>query len=289
MERFTDKIAVITGAGSGIGRELALSLAQDGAHLSLVDIDRQAVDATAEKCTTHTSNISVHQCDVTDQARVDEVAGEVLRHHGSSHVNLLFNNAGIGLTESFLTGDRELWEKTFDVCWGGVYNCSRAFVPLVVASDEGHIVNVSSVNGLWASLGPNRTHSSYCAAKFAVRGFTEALVTEMRLEAPHVGVSVVMPGHVGTDIVRNSQQAAGKDLSAAAVARADGFVAAAPTTPAQAAAIILEGVRRNRWRILVGEDAAVLDSAVRNDPDGAYEPEFVEHLHQLGVFQGLID
>src|SRR3546814_6338155 len=111
---------------------------------------------------------------------------EVLAAHDTDHVNLVFNNAGIGGGGSFLTASREEWERTFGVRWGGVYNGSRAFLPLLVASDEGYLVNTSSVNGFWASLGPGVPHTAYSAAKFAVKGFTEALLEDLRLNAPHV-------------------------------------------------------------------------------------------------------
>src|SRR3546814_707996 len=131
---------------------------------------------------------------------------EGLAAHDTDHVNLVFNNAGIGGGGSFLTASREEWERTFGVCWGGVYNGSRAFLPLLVASDEGYLVNTSSVNGFWASLGPGVPHTAYSAAKFAVKGFTEALLEDLRLNAPHVKAAVVMPGHNGTDIVINSRK-----------------------------------------------------------------------------------
>ena len=128
----------------------------------------------------------------------------VAEHH-TDHVNLLFNNAGVGGGASFVLDDRDEWEKTFAVCWGGVYWGTRTFLPLLLASTEGHIVNTSSVNGFWASLGPGIAHTAYSAAKFAVKGFTEALVTDFRVNAPHLSASVVMPGHVGTSIVINSR------------------------------------------------------------------------------------
>ena len=131
----------------------------------------------------------------------DEVRGA---QHETDHINLLFNNAGIGGGGSFLLADREEWDRTFGVCWGGVYNCSRAFVPLLVASDAGYLVNTSSVNGFWASLGPGIAHTAYSTAKFAVKGFSEALLEDFRINAPHVKVAVVMPGHIGTDIVLNT-------------------------------------------------------------------------------------
>jgi NAD(P)-dependent dehydrogenase (short-subunit alcohol dehydrogenase family) len=168
----------------------------------------------------------------------------------------------------------------------------RAFADLLVASDEGYVINTSSVNGFWASLGPGVPHTAYSAAKFAVKGFTEALMEDFRVNAPHVKVAVVMPGHVGTDIVLNSRETLGTDLDEARrqLARhgvpTDGvtddeirnmmkmagemFRDNAPLTAAQAATIILDGVRAGRWRILVGDDAQALDKAVRADPEGAY-------------------
>jgi NAD(P)-dependent dehydrogenase (short-subunit alcohol dehydrogenase family) len=200
-----------------------------------------------------------------------------------------------------VAGSRDEWERTFGVCWGGVYNCSRAFVPLLVASDEGYLVNTSSVNGFWASLGPGVPHTAYSAAKFAVKGFTEAMMEDLRVNAPHVRAAVVMPGHIGTDIFINTRRvlrgdapeemtaeeldqiradmtkrgvpAAGMsddDIKKMMQTMGEGFRDNAPTTAAQAATIILDGVRADRWRILVGDDAHALDRAVRADPENAY-------------------
>ena len=280
----------MTGAGSGIGRELSIALAEQGCHLALVDVAMSGATETARLCGQRSDvQVTVHDCDVSDGEAVDGLADNVRRQHDTDQVHLLVNNAGIGSVEGFLHGDRKAWERTFDVCWGGVYNCCRSFVPMVVAADEGQIVNVSSVNGLWASLGPNRTHTSYSAAKFAVRGFTEALVTEMRLVAPHVKVALVMPGHVGTNILANSQSQLGRPATSRLDATQAAFRAAAPTSPAEAAAIILDGIRQGRWRILVGHDAELLDLALRSDPEQAYETSFVETLHQQGAFVGLVD
>jgi NAD(P)-dependent dehydrogenase (short-subunit alcohol dehydrogenase family) len=182
-------------------------------------------------------------------------------------------------------------------------------MPLLVASDEGHIVNTSSVNGFWASLGPQTAHTSYSAAKFAVKGFTEALVNDCRLNAPHVGVSLVMPGHIGTSIVINSGKILGfepkeltddqvddargrvermmnVDMSGATneqiklmlQARAEQFRDEAPTSAADAARVILDGVRDKRWRILIGDDAHAIDRMVRESPEEAYEAIFFERL-----------
>jgi NAD(P)-dependent dehydrogenase (short-subunit alcohol dehydrogenase family) len=127
-------------------------------------------------------------------------AEAVTRDLETDHIDLLFNNAGIGtLGGSFVDGDRAEWDKTFDVCWYGVYYCTRAFLPLLRKADEGHIVNTSSVNGFWAS-----NNTAYSTAKFAVKGFTEALINDLSLNAPHIKCSVVMPGRIGTDIIANS-------------------------------------------------------------------------------------
>jgi NAD(P)-dependent dehydrogenase (short-subunit alcohol dehydrogenase family) len=188
-----------------------------------------------------------------------------------------------------------------------VYLGVRTFLPLLLKADEAHIVNTSSVNGFWASVGMGVSHTAYSAAKFAVKGFTEALINDLRLNAPHIKCSVVMPGHIGTSIVSNSRKiqsgsdsdrlseneialtrvrltAAGvdatvmsdEDVQAVAAERARSFRDEAPTTAAAAAKIILEGVKADRWRILIGDDAHRLDERVRQTPERAYEPEFYQ-------------
>jgi NAD(P)-dependent dehydrogenase (short-subunit alcohol dehydrogenase family) len=163
------------------------------------------------------------------------------------------------------------------VRWG-----TLAFLDALAASDEGHIVNTSSVNGFWASVGPERPHSAYSTAKFAVKGFTEALMTDLEVNAPHVKASVVMPGHVGTNIVQSSMKYGANELTdeerELMVVADQMFHDLAPTSAAEAAAVILDGVQKDRWRILVGDDAHALDAAVRADPEAAYEPGFGEML-----------
>lgn len=291
MDTFAGKVAVITGAGTGMGRELALQLAAAGSHLALCDVQPDELAATAEQCQAVDPSLTVSTSvvDVTDEASLERFAGETTQAHGRDHVHLLFNNAGIGGTPSFLDPEtRDIWERTFDICWRGVYLTSRVFLPLVVAADEGHVVNTSSINGMWASLGPSRTHTAYAAAKFAVRGFTEALITDLRLNAPHVGCSVVMPGHIGTDIVANSRQMLDHPMDAEATEAANVFRNTAPTTAETAATEILDGVLEGRWRILIGEDAHLLDGLLRDRPEEAYEQSFVDRLHGLGVLTGLV-
>jgi NAD(P)-dependent dehydrogenase (short-subunit alcohol dehydrogenase family) len=278
MQSFEGKIAVVTGGASGMGRELVVQLATEGCHVAMCDMSveemaesrRLALDVAPDGTV-----ITTHLCDVSDEASMLAFRDAVVEQHSTDHVNLLFNNAGIGGGGSIITDDRAVWERTFDVCWGGVYLGVRTFMPLVIASDEGHIVNTSSVNGFWASIGPDRPHTAYSAAKFAVKGFSEALITDLRVNAPHVKVSVVMPGHIGTAIVENSMRHGAHELDMEAVemvkVMSDMFRDQAPMTAAEAATEILDGVRNDRWRILVGDDARKLDAAVRADPEIAYD------------------
>jgi NAD(P)-dependent dehydrogenase (short-subunit alcohol dehydrogenase family) len=278
MKSFEDRIAVVTGGGSGMGRELVVQLAAEGCHVATCDVNPDAVAATAELATAGApdgTRVTSHTCDVSDAAAMDRFRDEVVELHDTSFVNLVFNNAGIGGGGSFVTGSREEWERTFGVCWGGVYNGCRSFVPLLVAAEEGYLVNTSSVNGFWASLGPGVAHTAYSAAKFAVKGFTEALIEDFRLNAPHVQVAVVMPGHIGTDIVTNSLRAhAGPvvddEVDRMVTLMGAGFRDNAPVSAAEAATVILDGVRVGAWRILVGDDARALDEAVRADPLAVY-------------------
>jgi NAD(P)-dependent dehydrogenase (short-subunit alcohol dehydrogenase family) len=311
MESFAGRIAVVTGGGTGMGRELVRQLSAEGCHVALCDVNEETMaesKALAEKEAPAGTRITTFRADVSDEAQVLAFRDHVLAEHDTDQVHLVFNNAGVGGGGSLLGDDRAAWERTFDICWGGVYHGCRTFLPLLVASDRGHLVNVSSVNGLWASIGPFTPHTAYSAAKFAVRGFTEALLTDLRLNAPHVQAHVVMPGHIGTSIVLNSAEIHGhrpEDMTAEDLqrtretaarlgvdtssvtddelrgfmkARGESFRDNAPTTAEQAATIILDGVRAGRWRILVGPDAEVLDRLVRQDPERAYEPEFFQEM-----------
>ncbi|MGA9278551.1 SDR family NAD(P)-dependent oxidoreductase, partial [Ilumatobacter sp.] len=226
--------------------------------------------------------VSTHRCDVSDEAAMLVFRDEVLAAHDSDHVDLLFNNAGLSGGGSIFTDTRESWDRCFDVCFGGVRWGTLAFLDALVASEAGHIVNTSSVNGFWASIGGERPHTAYSAAKFAVKGFTEALITDLAVNAPHVKASVVMPGHIGTSIVQNSVDFGSRDLSdeerELAKIADQMFHDMAPMTAAEAATVILDGVRADRWRILVGTDAHQLDAAVRANPENAYDPGFGEML-----------
>lgn len=309
MKDFNGKIAVVTGGGGGMGRALVRQLAQEGCHVATCDVSSKGLAQTLAICQAdglpQGVRVSVHEADVANEAAVLAFRDAVVREHDADHIDLLFNNAGIGGGGSLFTDPRESWERTFNICWGGVYLCTRAFLELVTRSAAGHIVNTSSVNGFYASIGPTTPHTAYSAAKFAVKGFTEALITDLKVNAPHVKCSVVMPGHIGTDIVANSRKVlAGRDgeamspeeiaaarramrnrgvdeaaFSDAMVAQfAAGMAAAfrdnAPMTAEAAATVILDGVRQERWRILVGEDAHRLDALVRSRPEDAYDLDF---------------
>jgi NAD(P)-dependent dehydrogenase (short-subunit alcohol dehydrogenase family) len=310
MDQFAGKIAVITGGGTGMGRELARQLAAEGCHIAMCDVSADNMLTTKALCERESRSVRVttHVADVSVEAQIVAFRDAVAREHATKCVHLVFANAGIGGGGSFVRDERADWDKTFAVCWNGVYYTARAFVPMLVAAPEGHLINTSSVNGFWASLGPKSAHSAYSAAKFAVKGFSEALINDFRVNAPHVAVSVVMPGHIGTAIVKNSAKLLGRDpkelsdtqlveardrmtrmglpvegltpeqIRLALIAGGDAFENDAPTSAAQAAKIILDGVRAKKWRILVGKDAEVLDRLVREAPEDAYGEAFMQRL-----------
>lgn len=311
MENFENKIAVVTGGGTGMGRELVRQLAAQGCHVAMCDVSTETMLETqvlAEAEAPAGVRISTFLADVSVEADLLAFRDATAKAQQTDHINLLFNNAGIGGGGSFVADDRAEWDQTFNVCWGGVYNTTRSFLPMLMASSEGHVINTSSVNGFWATLGPGIAHTAYSAAKFAVKGFSEALINDFRVNAPHLRVSVVMPGHVGTSIVINSQKAFGRDpkemneeqigqlrlrldragldtsgasdddIRTAMIAQAEGFRDNAPMSAAGAATIILDGVKANRWRILVGDDAVALDAKVRLAPEDAYEFDFFPQL-----------
>ncbi len=304
MKEFTGKLAVITGGGTGMGRALARQLVADGCDVATCDIFDDNLAETLSLCQAEAAQgvkITTHHCDIGIEKEILTFRDEVASQHNTDNINLLFNNAGIGGGQSFVLSDRDQWERTFDICWYGVYHSTRAFFPLLMASTEGHIINTSSVNGFWACLGPQTPHTAYSSAKFAVKGFSESLLIDLRLNAPHIDVSVVMPGHVGSSIGVNTGKLFGfpepEDMSDEYIdemrkrfsnrgdevsqydndqfremmqqQRTD-WIEKAPLSPDQAATIILDGVRANEWRILVGEDAANLDEMTREDPKQLY-------------------
>jgi NAD(P)-dependent dehydrogenase (short-subunit alcohol dehydrogenase family) len=310
MDSFTGKLAVVTGGGSGMGRELTRQLATEGCSVAACDVNPDTMAETVALAQAEARSgvrITGHACDVADEAQVLRFRDELLAEHASDYVDLVFSNAGAGGGDSFVRSRREDWERVFAIDWWGVYYCARAFLPLLIASGDGVLVNTSSVNGFWASLGPGVPQTAYSTAKFAVRGFTEALIEDLRSNAPQVRVALVLPGHVGTDIVTNSLMALGlpapermsdaqmeeiispsvrdsliqagvlpegatpEDVRQFLVRGNADFRDKAPLSAAQAATIILDGVRAGAWRILIGEDARMIDERVRAKPEAAYD------------------
>jgi NAD(P)-dependent dehydrogenase (short-subunit alcohol dehydrogenase family) len=276
VDSFEGKLAVVTGGGSGMGRELVVQLAAAGCSVAACDLNAETVAETVSLARAGAPDgitVTGYATDVSDEAAVLSFRDQLLEAHAAGHVDLVFANAGIGGGGSFISEPREQWERTFAVDWWGVYHTARAFLPLLIKSSEGVLVNTSSVNGFWATLGTRLPHTAYSTAKFAVKGFTEALVEDLRTNAPHVRVVLVMPGHVGTNIVVNTALAHG--ASEAEVAGLEefnaGFRDRAPVSAAEAAAVILDGVRSGAWRILIGEDAHLLDAFVRADPEHSYD------------------
>tara|TARA_B100001750_G_C15377423_1_gene530589 strand:- start:34 stop:990 length:957 start_codon:yes stop_codon:yes gene_type:complete len=307
MDSFENKIAVVTGGGTGMGRELVIQLVKQDCHVAMCDVLEENMQETFDLASNQSSDVLLtkHICDVSKKEEVFRFKDEVLKQQDTDSINLLFNNAGIGGGDSFILGDESEWERTFAVCWYGVYFCCRAFIPHLVNSEEGHVINTSSVNGFWASLG-GMPHTSYSAAKFAVKGFTESLLEDFKMNAPHLSASVVMPGHIGTSIAKNTRKILGQvdplelpDEEAQATKefwqslglpvdnysldqirqmikeRGEDFEKNAPMSASQAAEVILNGVKEKQWRILVGDDAKIIDKMVREDPEKAYSEEFL--------------
>jgi NAD(P)-dependent dehydrogenase (short-subunit alcohol dehydrogenase family) len=315
MKDFAGKIAIITGGGTGMGRELARQLVAEGCNVAMCDVSAEAMSETKRLCEAEKLpqglRVTTHIADVSIEDQLKRFRDEVIQQQAIDKIHLLFNNAGIGGGGSLFTSSREQWERTFNICWGGVYFGVRTFLPLLMKANEGHIVNTSSVNGFWASVGMGVSHTAYSAAKFAVKGFTEALINDLRLNAPHIKCSVVMPGHIGTSIVSNTRKVqngsdsdeltpndllqtrqrlkgmgldvdtmSDEDIQQRALDRARTFRDEAPTTAAEAAKIILDGVKAEQWRILVGNDAHRLDARVRQSPEKAYTTEFYQSFAQ---------
>jgi NAD(P)-dependent dehydrogenase (short-subunit alcohol dehydrogenase family) len=311
MKEFAGRIAVVTGGGTGMGRELVRQLVAEGCNVAMCDVFAETMAETKRLCQVDRLpqglRITTHIADVSSEAQVLRFRDDVAAQQNTDKIHLLFNNAGIGSGGSMLASSRAEWEKTFNICWGGVYHSTRAFLPMLQRADEGHIVNTSSVNGFWASIGPRIPHTAYCAAKFAVKGFTEALITDLRINAPHIKCSVVMPGHIGTSIRSNSRKIhSGTEsdvMDAAEIAQARTRIASmgmdvsvmsdediqnmvaererrfreeAPMTATAAATVILDGVKADHWRILVGGDAQRIDDLIRQSPERAYDVDFFE-------------
>jgi NAD(P)-dependent dehydrogenase (short-subunit alcohol dehydrogenase family) len=309
---FAGKLAVVTGGGSGISRELIRQLAAQGCSVAACDRNAGTVEETAAMARTGAPDgvvVTSHVCDPSDEAQVQRFRDELLAGHSSENVNLVFSNESIVGGASFVKDSREDWEHTFTTNWQGVYFCARTFLPLLIASGDGVLVNISSMYGFWAANGAGMPNSGYATSEFAIKGFTESLVEDLRTNAPQVRVVLVMPGHGGTDYISDYRRGLGlpdpaqmSDAQLAeyipAEARAglvqSGLLAEDASADdlrqlianmgndlqdkesavaAEAATTILDGIRSGAWRILVGDDAKILDARVREDPDDAYNYE----------------
>ncbi|WP_406250464.1 SDR family NAD(P)-dependent oxidoreductase [Microbacterium sp. M] len=259
------RFAVVTGAASGIGRSLMFELVRRGVHVAAVDVNRAALDATVREAQAIDDAIGVsgHVCDVADRDAVRRLQHDVAAAHETDVLHLLFNNAGGIGGMSFVTASEREWERTFAVSWEGTYNCTRELLPMLMAADQGAVVNIASVNALWASLGSRTPHSAYSSAKFAVRGFTESLIVDFQRNAPHLSAVLVLPGHVRTAMPappRTWRRALGAP-----------FTDYEPVSSTSAAEAILRALDHGEWRVIIGDDAAAVDERVRADPWSAYD------------------
>jgi len=254
MEGFAGKVAVVTGAGSGIGQALALALGRAGAALAISDVDLEGLAETEDQLKALGVPVRADRLDVTEREGFHAYADQINEHFGK--VNQIYNNAGIAFFGDVEVTQFKEMERVMDVDFWGVVNGTKAFLPHLIASGDGHIVNVSSLFGLMAIPG----QAAYISAKFAVRGFTEALRQEMMLNGHPVKVTSVHPGGIKTAIARNATAADGVNPERTAKLFDKRL---ANTTPQRAAEIILDAVQKNRARVLVGRDAKVLDAIVR--------------------------
>ncbi len=259
MEGFAGKVAVVTGAGSGIGQALAIELARSGASVAISDINTEGLAETERRLKEIGAPVKADRLDVTEREAFELYADAVVERFGK--VNQIYNNAGIAFAGDVeVTGYKDI-EKVMDVDFWGVVNGTKVFLPHLIASGDGHVINISSIFGLFSVPG----QAAYNAAKFAVRGFTEALRQEMTVAGHPVKVTTVHPGGIKTGIARNMTTAEGLDKDELAETFDKKL---ASTSPEKAARIILDGVRKNKARVLVGTDAKVLDAIVRVSGSG---------------------
>jgi butyryl-CoA dehydrogenase len=258
MESLQGRVAAVTGAASGIGRALAIELANRGAHVALSDVDEAGLAETVGRCEGRGVKVTSQVLDVSDRDAVFAWAEQVVADHGAVH--LIVNNAGVALsaTVEHMTDDDIRW--LMDINFWGVVHGTQAFLPHLKTAGEGHVVNISSVFGLIGIP----TQSAYCASKFAVRGFTDALRVELEIERSCVSATTVHPGGIRTNIARNARMDASADRIAGEADRARReFDRVARTSPDRAAQRIIEAVLRDRRRLLIGADARVFDLVSR--------------------------
>ena len=258
MKSFAHKVAAITGAGSGIGRALALNLAKQGCHLALSDVNEKGLAETVDQAKAFGVNVTSQKLDVANKDGVHAWADAVVREHGK--VNLIFNNAGVALgsTVEGMSYDELAWVMNINF-WGVVYG-TKAFLPYLKASGDGHIINISSIFGICAQP----TQSAYNASKFAVRGFTEALRQELDIENAPVSVTCVHPGGIKTNIAKAAKMNDSiKNIGLNPATSTQNFEKLFRTTPEEAANVILKAVQKDARRALIGSDAYVVDAMQR--------------------------
>ena len=272
MKSFKEKVAVITGAGSGMGRYLAILLARDGADVCVCDVNEKTLNETVTMLRKYNVSVSSHLLDVSDKESIEALPQKVIDQHGK--VDLVFNNAGVGSGSYFQDMNEDNWDWVMGINFEGVVNSTRAFIPHMIDNSEAAIVNTSSIFGMVTIPG----QSVYHAAKFAVRGFTESLALEMKQTNPNLQIHCVHPGHIGTNIA-TSARISDEDFDKTQ-ARMSIFNRNPPKTkqemgelfkeggmhPSKAAKIILDGVKKNNSRIFVGLDAKLLDLSQRLFP-----------------------
>jgi short-subunit dehydrogenase len=261
MTAISGSAAAVTGAASGIGRALALELAARGCDLALADRDEAGLQVLAAEIGRHPGRkVSVHRVDVGEPGQIQDFAAAATAAHPS--LNILINNAGVALLGSFAEVEQAQMEWLININFWGVVHGTRAFLPHLSSQPAAHIVNLSSIFGIIAPPG----QTAYCAAKFAVHGFSESLRHELEMANSPVKLSVVHPGGVATNIVRNSRAGTGVTDNARRAQSIDRFDAMAKTTPTAAALRIIEGIEKNQPRILIGNDAWFMDLLQRFRP-----------------------
>jgi len=290
MKTFKEKVAVITGAGSGMGRYLAILLAKDGADVCVCDVNEETLNETVAMLRKYNVSVSSHLLDVSDKESIEALPQKVIDQHGK--VDLVFNNAGVTAGSHFKDMDEDNWDWVMGINFDGVINSTRAFIPHLINHSEAAIVNTSSIFGMVAVPG----QTAYHATKFAVRGFTESLALEMKETNPNLQIHCVHPGHIGTNIAATARMSDEdfKDNEA----RSSIFTKNAPKTqqemgelfkeggmhPSKAAKIILNGVKKKKSRIFIGLDAKLLDLSQRLFPKN-YHKTWLFFMPLLALFR----
>src|SRR6267378_928294 len=280
MTSIRGSAAAVTGAASGIGRALALELAARGCDIALADRDEAGLQTVAAEINrAHSQKVTAHRVDVSEPQQIAEFAQDAIAAHPT--LNIVVNNAGVALLGRFSEIDQAQMDWLMNINFWGVVHGTRAFLPQLSTRPEAHIVNLSSLFGLLAPPG----QTAYCAAKFAVRGFSESLRHELAMANSPVKLSVVHPGGVATNIARNSRTGVGMTDNARRAQSIERFDSVAKTTPAAAALRIIKGIEKNQPRILIGNDARFMDLLQRVRP-GTYWAVLAKRIGRMGAQAG---